>query len=97
MPNHTATASVLDHTHCRAICDEIGERLRYIFGREAPEIPPRLLMLVDKLVQLDLAPSIVPSIDEMSFPQCPASIDSAKRSADLARPSINRRLVFAGS
>ena len=51
MPNRSviASASVLDHIHCRAICDEIGERLRYILGREALEIPPRLLMPVDKL------------------------------------------------
>jgi hypothetical protein len=97
MPNRTATASVLDRVHCRAICDEIGERLRYAFGREASEMPPRLLMLVDKLAKLDLAPSIVPSIEEMSLPLGPASVDSAKRSADLARPSTNRGLVFVGS
>ena len=24
----------LDHTHCRAICDEIGERLRETMGQE---------------------------------------------------------------
>ena len=29
----------LDHTHCRAICDEIGER-RKSLGREAAEMPP---------------------------------------------------------
>jgi hypothetical protein len=30
----------LDPTHCRAICDEIGERLRESLGREAAEMPP---------------------------------------------------------
>ena len=30
----------LDHTHCRAICDEIGERLRESLGREAADMPP---------------------------------------------------------
>ena len=30
----------LDHTHCRAICDEIGERLRESLGGEAADMPP---------------------------------------------------------
>jgi hypothetical protein len=30
----------LDPTHCRAICDEIGERLGESLGREAAEMPP---------------------------------------------------------
>jgi hypothetical protein len=97
MTNRTAATSVLDPVHCRAICDEIGERLRYVLDREASEIPPCLLMLIDKLALLELAPSIVPSIEEMSLPLGPASVDSAKRSADLARPSTNRGLVFVGS
>jgi len=59
----------IDATHCRAICDEIGDRLRYMLKREVSEIPPRLLELIDKLAQLEQAPSIVPSIDEMSLPR----------------------------
>jgi len=63
----------LDHTHCRAICDEIGGRLPFIM-KPASDIPPRLLDLIGRLAeleqaelpQLELAPSIVPSIDEMS-------------------------------
>jgi len=78
MTNRTATVPVLDHIHCRAICDEIGERLRDVLGREASEIPPRLLMLVDELAQLDYGLSIVPTIDEMSFPLCPKLFDSVK-------------------
>jgi hypothetical protein len=96
MPNGSATAMMLDHIHCRAICDEIGERLREVLGREAPEIPPRLLMLVDALAQLDHGPSIVPSIEEMSFPLCPKPFDSVKRSADVAPPAANRGLIFVG-
>jgi len=96
MTNRTATVPVLDHIHCRAICDEIGERLRDVLGREASEIPPRLLMLVDELAQLDHGPSIVPTIDEMSFPLCPKLFDSVKRSADVAPPATNRGLVFVG-
>jgi hypothetical protein len=33
------------------------------------EIPDRLRALLDRLAQLDEAPSIVPSLDEMSFPK----------------------------
>jgi hypothetical protein len=61
-------ALAIDHTHCRAICDEIRDRLRDILKREVSEIPPRLLVLIDKLAQLEHAPSIVPSIAEMSLP-----------------------------
>jgi hypothetical protein len=33
------------------------------------EIPQRLRALLDRLAQIDEAPSIVPSLDEMSFPK----------------------------
>jgi len=64
----------LDHAHCRAICDEIGERLGFILKPAASDIPPRLLYLIGKLAeqemaglpQLELAPSIAPSIEEMA-------------------------------
>ena len=63
----------LDPTHCRAICDEIGERLGFIL-KPASDIPPRLLYLIARLAelekadvpQLESAPSIVPSIQDMS-------------------------------
>jgi len=70
MSDSNAAISQLDHTHCRAICDEIGERLREVLAREIPEIPPRLLALIDRLAQLDDAPSIMPSIKEMTSPRC---------------------------
>ncbi len=79
MPYGSSTAITLDHIHCRAICDEIGDRLRDVLGREMSEMPVRLLMLVDELAQLDHGPSIVPSIDEMSFPLLPKPFDSVKR------------------
>jgi hypothetical protein len=64
----------LDHTHCRAICDEIGERLGFILKPATSDIPPRLLYLIGRLAelekadlpQLESAPSIVPSIEDMS-------------------------------
>lgn len=54
-------------SHCRAICDEIGDRLRIILDREAAPLPPRLLMLMQRLIEQDLvqAPSIAPAIDDM--------------------------------
>ena len=79
MPHGSSTAMTLDHIHCRAICDEIGDRLRDVLGREVSEMPVRLLMLVDELAQLDHGPSIVPSIDEMSFPLLSEPFDSVKR------------------
>jgi hypothetical protein len=76
MPKHHAAVVMLDHTHCRAICDEVGQRLAQILTRDVLEIPPRLLALLNKLAQLereqparlDDAPSIAPSLAEMSFP-----------------------------
>ena len=57
----------LDSSHCRAICDEIGERLRMILDHEAAPLPPRLQLLMDRLIEQDLveAPSIAPAIDDM--------------------------------
>jgi hypothetical protein len=53
----------IDSSHCRAICDEIGEHLRKILDREATALLPRLL---ERLAEQDLveAPSIAPSIDD---------------------------------
>lgn len=57
----------LASSHCRAICDEIGWRLRMILDREAAPLPPRLQMLMQRLIEQDLvqAPSIAPAIDDM--------------------------------
>jgi len=57
----------IDHIHSRAICDEIGERLRETLRREAAALPPRLQLLIDRLAELDgeIAPSIVPSLEDM--------------------------------
>jgi hypothetical protein len=64
------TAFAFDHVHCRAICDEIGERLRYALEQGASDVPPRLVALIDKLAEMDPMPSIVPSIEEMSSLGC---------------------------
>jgi hypothetical protein len=57
----------IDSTHCRAICDEIGEHLRVILDRETTALPPRLQVLMLRLAAQDLAgsPSIVPSVAPM--------------------------------
>ena len=57
----------IDSSHCRAICDEIGEHLRRILDREATAFPPRLQLLLERLAEQDLveAPSIAPSLDGM--------------------------------
>jgi hypothetical protein len=93
MPNRNAEALALDHAHCRAICDEIGERLREVLKPEALEIPQRFVMLLDRLAKLEEAPSIVPSIDEMSFSRCLA----ITRSIDPALPATNRKSASVGS
>ena len=58
---------LIDSAHCRAICDEIGERLRAILAPETAGMPARLQLLLDRLAEQDreLAPSIVPSMDDM--------------------------------
>jgi hypothetical protein len=97
MPNRNAEALALDHAHCRAICDEIGERLRQVLKPEALEIPQRLVMLLDRLAKLEEAPSIVPSIDEMSFSRCLEPSVQITRSIDPARAATNRKSASVGS
>ncbi|MEA2822195.1 MAG: hypothetical protein QOJ86_4199 [Bradyrhizobium sp.] len=58
----------IDSGHCRAICDEIGDRLRIVLDKEPGEIPQRLRLLIERLAELDgprQAPSIVPAMDDM--------------------------------
>lgn len=65
----------IDSSHCRAICDEIGWRLHAILAREAPALPLRLQMLLDRLTEqeLELSPSIVPSMEDMVWPVAPVA------------------------
>ena len=65
--NPVASEIQIDSEHCRAICDEIGERFRGIFGREASEVPLHLKLLINQLADQDheMAPSIVPSIEDL--------------------------------
>jgi hypothetical protein len=67
MSSQKALPLQIDSGHCRAICDEIGDRLRIALDREASEIPQALRLLMDRLAELDgvPAPSIVPAMDDM--------------------------------
>jgi hypothetical protein len=69
----------LDHTHCRAICDEIGERLREILGQESANIPPSLRRLMGRLDELEYVPSpgIVPLIEDMQDSTISAILEPA--------------------
>ena len=68
MSSQKALPLQIDSGHCRAICDEIGDRLRIVLDQEPGEIPQRLRSLIDRLAELDSprqAPSIVPAMDDM--------------------------------
>jgi hypothetical protein len=58
----------IDPIHARAICEEIGERLREMLQRHAmPGLPSNLQRLMQRLAEADYAisPSIAPSLEEM--------------------------------
>jgi hypothetical protein len=74
MLTRTSADLQINATHARAICDEIGDRLRDMlrcqFGNE---LPPRLRDLMAQLEKLDdeTSPSIVPSLDDMVIQRKP--------------------------
>ena len=51
----------LSHRHCRAICDEMGDRLRSYLDRSSSSMPPRLLELLRQLEDREKidSPSII--------------------------------------
>ncbi len=71
--------------HARAICGEIGERLRFALRDDYADLPPRLRELVRRLAELDCdAPSLVPTIEEMTRPlRRPPDAEHAYASANL--------------
>ena len=58
---HAPDPSSLEPHYCRAICQEIGERLWFYLGRDPSPVPMRLRRLVTRFAELDgVAPSIIP-------------------------------------
>jgi hypothetical protein len=84
MLTRTGAGLQIDAVHTRAICDEVGERLRAML-KDSHELPPRLRDLMERLARLDdeASPSIVPSLDEMT---------TALHPEPLAAPAIPRRI-----
>lgn len=69
MLNTSGANAKIDSVHSRAICEEIGYRLSVALRREATDLPPFLQSLVARLAEMegDVAPSIVPCIEAMTF------------------------------
>jgi hypothetical protein len=68
MSARTGARIQIDAVNLRAICDEIGDRLREILRRDTSHVlPPRLNYLMQQLATADfeLAPSIVPSLEDI--------------------------------
>jgi hypothetical protein len=85
----TCAALQIDAVHTRAICDEIGERLRGMLQRQiSRELPPRLEALMEQLAGLDneAAPSIIPSLDDMTTWQRPLARQAS--SQQIAAPAV---------
>ncbi|MCC8966536.1 hypothetical protein H8A95_30465 [Bradyrhizobium sp. Pear76] len=55
--------------HARAICEEIGERLRHALRGDYADLPPRLRDLINELALQDCeAPSLVPAMADLTRP-----------------------------
>ena len=81
MSSRTPSILKIDHEHCRAICEEIGERLQIMLRPETRELPERLRLLLNRFAEMerDPAPSIAPSMEDMmSWPIAPAHIGEAR-------------------
>ncbi|WP_212467670.1 hypothetical protein [Bradyrhizobium sp. AUGA SZCCT0182] len=63
----------IDSVHSRAICDEIGERLRTILRPTATGLPARLQFLIDRLAYQDRqrAALTVPELDNIIWEPAP--------------------------
>jgi hypothetical protein len=70
----------IDDVHSRAICAEIGDRLRELLRPEVPgQLPPRLQYLIEQLAKADreIAPALVPSLEDIIEPIIPGRESSA--------------------
>jgi hypothetical protein len=58
-------SEALEPEHCRAIYEEIGDRLRPALARDTSPVPLPLRKLVDRFAQVDgNAPSIIPDRED---------------------------------
>lgn len=63
--------------HARAICDEVGERLRHLLRDDYTQLPPFLQQRLDRLSAPDCdAPSLVPLVNDLAAPPQPGPISS---------------------
>lgn len=70
-----STPRLLSSRHCRAICEEIGERLALVLKPDTSGLPPRLQDLLDRLALLDHdAPSIAPDIEDLVMPETASTL-----------------------
>lgn len=95
MLTRTGASLQIDAVHTRAICDEIGDRLRDVLRCQVShELPPRLQDLMEQLAKADetVSPSIAPSLDEMisQGPPTPHARRSQHRSSQ-AEAAISSR------
>lgn len=66
MSESGAAVSGLGPEHYRAICDEIGERLRFSLPPTTSGLPVRIAELLARLAEQDHdAPPIVPCLEEV--------------------------------
>ena len=61
MPNRNSIE--IDHKHCKAICKEVGDRLRVSLSQQSSELPSPLQTQLEQLRGLDQveSASIVPA------------------------------------
>ena len=65
LPEDPYLTEALEPKHCRAICDEFGERLRHSLARDTSPVPTRLRKLVDRIAELGGdAPPIIPDFED---------------------------------
>lgn len=87
MLTRTGASLQIDAIHTRAICDEIGDRLRDVLDRElSRELPPRLRDLMARLAKADnmASPSIAPSLDEMMIQPAPVAFAETRAGSIVA-------------
>ena len=85
----------IDSEHCRAICDEIGYRLRDALSMNACKPPAHLIRLLQRFEEQEIdSPSIAPSLEDMLEDTGPLNRPDALEGAGSA-PSVHVRVKVA--